>query len=54
MIHNEKLQGDPISNNNSLDQPEQVKDTEFSIMTGYLVIHNETVQGDHYFWDNKF
>ena len=55
MIHNERVQGDHyiwthnfdiILNNNSLDQPEQVKDMEFFIMKGYKVIHNEKVQGD--------
>ena len=53
-IQNEKVQGDPILNNNSLDQPEQVNDTECSIMKGYKVIHNERIQGDHYFWNNVF
>ena len=53
-IHNEKVQGVPILNNNSLDQPKQVNDTECSIMKGYKVIHNERIQGDHYFWNNVF
>ena len=43
-----------LLNNNSLDQPEQVNDTECSIMKAYMVIHNERVQGDHYFWNNVF
>ena len=50
VIHNERVQGDhyiwtnnfdKIKKNNSLDQPEQVKDTECTIMKGYKVIHNE-------------
>ena len=63
VIYNLRVQGDhhiwthnfdKILNNNSLDQPEQVKDTECSIMKGYKVIHNERVQGDHYFWNKVF
>ena len=37
-----------------MDQPKQLKDTEWSIMKGYGVIHNKMVQGDHYFWTNIF
>ena len=54
VIHSEKVQGDKILINNSLDQPEQVKDTECSIMKEYKVIQNERVQGDHYFQNNGF
>ena len=66
--NNERVQGDHyfwthnfdnILNNNPLDQPEQVKETECSIMKEYKVIHNERVQGDPYlqeqwFWDKHF
>ena len=56
VIYNERVQGDHyiwthnfdnILNNNSLDQPEQVKDTELSIIKEYKVIHTERVQGDY-------
>ena len=58
MIHNERVRGDHyiwthnfdiILNNNSLDQPEQVKDIEYkgSIMKRYRVIHNKGYRGIH-------